>query len=177
MTEHWKQFTLQAIGCRNKFQPLQVLHQFLPEWLRENPSITRWHLLFEPSALIRFQPPDFTPVLSSAWLIANKYGLELVLGDTSVDENPELAFPNEDYYGEAGFYGEELWQANCRFMQACGELSIQIAKLPHDKQVFMMKKFLHLYGNILGLNYLEESSLARIWSERSLELYKTVGRG
>lgn len=175
--EHWKQFTLQAIGCRNKFQPLQVLHTFLPQWLETTkPQVLLWHILFEPSALVRFIADNPEPLMKCADAIAQRLGLELIRGDTSSDNNPDLAYPGEDYYGEAEFYGESLWKANYTFMQACGELSIEIAKLPHKDQVFMMRKFLHLYGNILGLNYLEESSLSRIWSERSLELYKTVGR-
>lgn len=173
--ESWKQFTLQAIGCRNKFQPLQVLHTFLPTWLDANPNIVQWHLLFEPSALVRFRP-ESTKILHSALAIATKCGLEFVEGDTSGDLNPELAYPGVDYHGEAEFYGEDLWQANCKFMQACGELSIEIAKLDHQKQVFMLRKFIHIYGNILGLNYLEESSLARFWSKRSLELFMLHGR-
>lgn len=174
--EYWKQFTLQAIGCRNKFQPLQVIHSFLPDWLRSNPSIVRWHLLFEPSALIRFQAPDFPPILSDAARCATRYGLEFILSDTSSDLNPDLAYPGEDYHGEAAIYGSDLWASACKFMQACGELSIEINRLSHKDQVFMTRKFLHLYGNILGLNYLEESALAHYWSERALELYKTVGR-
>lgn len=174
--ESWKQFTLQAIGCRNKFQPLQVIYQFLPQWLQNNPDIIRWHLLFEPSALIRFQALDFYRILDSAQFIADDVGLELIPGDTSGDLNPELTYPGEDYRGEAEFYGEDLWAANCKFMQACGELSIEVAKLDHQKQVFMLRKFLHLYGNIMGLNYLEESSLAQFWSKRSLELFMEHGR-
>jgi len=87
-----------------------------------------------------------------------------------------LAYPDEDYHGEVDFYGESLWKANCTFMQACGELSIEMQKLPPEKFVFMVRKFIHLYGNILGMNYLEESAIARVWSERCLELYKTYGR-
>src|SRR6266404_6986007 len=165
MTENWKQFTLQAIGCRNKFQPLQVLHTFLPRWLDENKyGIQRWHVLFEPSALIRFQCSHGRG-MSSAERIAGECGLEFIPGDTSSDNNPDLAYSGEYYYGEADFYGESLWKANCAFMQACGELSIEMQKLPSEKFVFMVRKFIHLYGNILGMNFLEESALARVWSE------------
>lgn len=176
MTEKWKQFSLYPPGCRNKLAPLQVLHGFLPEFIANNLSITRWHCLFEPSALVRLQSDEFSEVERSAAQLVLKYGLELHWEDCSRDLNPDLQFKGEDYGGEAGFYGETLWAANAKFMQACSELSLEIAKLDHQKQTWMMRKFNHLFWNALGLNYLEEAGMSRVLGDRATELYKEHGR-
>ena len=176
MTEDWKQFSLYPPGCRNKFQPQQVLYTFLPQWLASNPDITIWHVLFEPSALIRFQAPEMDDVLRSAAVIAPECGLEFELGDCSFDLNPNLQWPGEDYHGEAEFYGEQLWEANKRVMHANSLLALAIVKEPIDRQIFMFRKFIHLYHNALGMNYLEEASVSKVWHDRSMELYKQFGR-
>jgi hypothetical protein len=174
--EHWKQFSLYPLGCRNRFQPQQVFYTFLPRFIACNSSITIWHVLFEPSALIRFCAPNMDVVLRSARDIATECGLECELGDCSFDLNPKLQWPGEDYYGEAKFYGEELWEASKRVMHANSLLALALAKEPVERQVFMYRKFEHLLHNAMGMNFLEEAALAQAWGDRSMELYRQFGR-
>lgn len=176
MTEHWKQFSLYPPDCRNRFQPQQVLHAFLPQFINENPSITCWHCLFEPSALVRFQAPNAEILLQGAKFLAERCGLVFELGDCSADLNPYLKFKGEDYLGEAEEYGSELWEANKQFMQAASVLALEIVKFPHRDQPRLFLKFGHLYTNALGMNFLEESTFTRVWSEQAIERYRECGR-
>ena len=175
----WKQFTLYPPGCRNKFQPAQALHVFLPRFLRENGSVWLYHLLFEPSALVRFKAgADNEAVMSGATRIALDCGLVLEPGDASVELNPRLSCADENWddSAEVAFYGADLWRVNCEFMMACSNLAIEVLKLDHQRQVWMMRKFNHLYLNALGLNFLEEMALGVEWSERAKLRYHDHGR-
>lgn len=176
--ELWKQFSLYPKGCRNKFQPQQVLYTFLPNFISDNPSITMWHCLFEPSALVRFQASNLDTVFQSAKELASKYGLEFEPGDCSVDLNPKLACPGEDYdaVSEIEFYGLELWEANKRIMWANSLLALALVKKDPKTQVFMFRKFIHLFHNACGLNFLEEAAISAHWQDRCMELYKKHGR-
>ncbi len=173
--ENWKQFSLYSPGCRNTFYQRQVLYGFLPAFLEQNASITLWHLLFEPSALIRVQADDLDSVLLSAAGLASQFGLEFSEGDCSSDWNADLVWPGVEYHGEAEFYGESLWRANADFMQSCGALSIEIAKLEPGKQIWMHRKFVHLLLNILGLSVLEEAAFHQLQVAKRLEIYEKYG--
>lgn len=177
----WKQFTLYPLDCRNAFYPLQAMYAFMPRWLEANKqSIIQWHLLYEPGALVRFRvehSEQFEACLSSADEIAGAVGLVYVVGDASADWNRQnLASPDEDYFGEKGEYGDDLWEANAKFMQACGELAMATDHLPEERQIYLRRKFAHLYANIMGMNLYEESSFAKIWHKRALKLSKKFGR-
>jgi hypothetical protein len=174
--EHWKQFTVCPRGCLNKFPALQVLCTFLPEFLRENRAISTWHVLFEPSALIRFTAANPKTVLKSAAVIAERHSLEFHLGDVAPPQSRNRD-SGEDYHGEADIYGGELWEANKQFMNACSVLSVALAKLEPNELVWPTRKFMHLLCNILGLNYLEEAALHQDCAARALELYKEYGKG
>lgn len=177
MTENWIQFSLYPPGCRNTRQPLQVLYAFLPMWLDKNHSnINRWHCLFEPSALVRCRSPNPTEVLNSAKEIAKECGLVMDYGDCSAETNKNLAWPGLEYHGEAEFYGDEMWEANTKFMQACSELAIEVSKQSNKKQVWYLRKFAHLFANAMGMNYLEEVGFCQQWGQRALELYSEYGR-
>jgi hypothetical protein len=175
MTEHWKQFSLYPPGCRNKFQPQQVLHTFLPAFIKDvRPTL--WHVLFEPSALIRFQCPSFDQGLLAAKEIAKETGLEFVLGDCSSDFNESLRWPGEDYHGEADEYGVELWGTLKKFLQASSELALVVTKLDSEQQFTTTRKGIHLWLNPLGLNYLEEATVCRMYADRVEELAKEFHR-
>src|SRR5258708_7864924 len=176
MIELWKQFSLFPPGCKNRFQPMQVLHRFIPTFLEANPQITMWHVLFEPSALVRVQAPYFDGILQSAMEIANACGLTYCAGDCSAEWNSEIKYPGEDYGGEAEAYGAELWEANKKYMQSCSALAVQLLQLPHDRQVWMYRKFSHLYCNALGFNFLEEAAAYGEWAENAMARYRQLGR-
>jgi hypothetical protein len=174
--EQWKQFSLHPPGCRNKMFAGQVLHGFLPSFLLANPTIERWHCLFEPNALVRVRAPAVEAVLVSAEALAPRWGLEFVRGDVSSDWNGELQWPGEDYRGEDHIYGEALWLANQKFMQATSELAIELVKLPHGEQPAMYRKFVHLLFNALGMNHLEEAAFAQFWSDEAIARFRQYGR-
>lgn len=163
----WKQFSLYPVGCRNKFQPQQVLHEFLPLFIKAVRP-TRWHVFFEPSALVRVQADDLEQALSVAEYLASETGLVFERGDSS-SSSPE------DYPGEEAAYGE-TWEAFADFFQAASEISLTVSKLPHDQQLLMTRKILHICLNTLGLNYLEEATFCRYYADNAVELMKKYYR-
>jgi hypothetical protein len=173
-TENWKQFTVYPPGCLNRFPPLQVLSGFLPDFI-DATQLSQWHILFEPSALIRFAHQDPEWALACAKTIAAKHGLEMGLGDLAA---PFTRNRDEgvDYHGEADVYGPELWEANKQFMQACGGLSMALANVPPEEYFGRVRKFMHLFCNILGMGYPEEFAIHESCARRSLELYEKYGR-
>jgi hypothetical protein len=173
---NWKQFSLYPPGCRNKFQPLQVLHQFLPRYLN-TVALRRWHVLFEPSALVRIIADDFDFALGAARGIAADVGLEFVLGDCSADHCDTLPWPGEDFYGKELGYSDELWTALATYLQACSELSLVVSKEPQpEMQLKFTRKALHLCLNTLGLNYLEEATVCRHHADVCVDLMKRFYR-
>jgi len=169
LDERWKQFSLYPFGCRNKFQPQQVLHTFLPRFLAET-SLKKWHVLFEPSALIRFVSAQPAVTFREAVEISEKCGLILERGDCSAKHIKGHNQPDEDFCGRLTEYDEESWDVLTKYMQACGEWSLVISKLETKKQFEMTRKGVHLTLNALGLNYLEESTLCNCHADRCVEL-------
>jgi hypothetical protein len=174
----WKQFSLYPPGCRNKFQPQQVLHAFLPgfrDLASVMASVSQWYVLFEPSALVRFLSDDPAQVMVQAEALAASCGLVFEPGDCSY-EWTGAAPVGEDCNDEAPEYGPEVWHALQKYMQACSEISIEVSKLGHERQLLMTRKLIHLCLNALGMTYLEEHAMCTLHAERALELAKKYYR-
>lgn len=172
--DHWKQFSLYPPGGRNRFQPLQVLHSFLPAWIsRREPE--QWHVLFEPSALVRFRDEDPERTLQAAEQIAVNMGLTFERGDCSADIDKTLRWPGEDYHAEIdeSGYTKEEWAALARYLQATSEYAVMVATITDpQRQLLMTRKAIHLALNPMGLNYLEEATVCRMHADRMVELTK-----
>lgn len=173
MNEYWKQFSLYPPGCRNKFQPQQVLHSFLPAYIKAIHPI-QWHVLFEPSALIRIRCDDLDQAMYIAREMAPNCGLVFEPGDCSSEFNKSLQWPSEDYgmdHGEG-----EWWKVSNQFLHACSEMSLHIQKLGPLEQLNATRRCIHLFLNALGLNYLEEAAVCRHSIERTMDLMKQYYR-
>jgi hypothetical protein len=169
----WKQFSLYPSGCRNRFQPLQVLHEFLPRFIAEV-DLRQWHVFFEPSALIRMDVVNPDGALIRAQEIADDLGLVFEEGDCS--HAVQLVVNSKvDWPGGSEALGT-LEKEGLKFFQAASELALKISQLDHDKQFFMTRKFLHVYLNTLGMNYLEESTFCRYHADRAVELMQKYYR-
>lgn len=173
--EHWKQFSLYPKGCRNQFYPKQVLYQFLPDFIAANLTIVEWHILFEPSALIRVRAENHEIVILSAMRFAALAGLEFSLGDCSSDWNSNLLWPGEDYYGEEAIYGRELWNANKRFMHANSLLSLELVKLPPLRREWAYRKMAHLLCNSFGMTVPEEVAFSLEFTDNRREVLRKYG--
>lgn len=165
---HWYQFSI--LGPSNKYFPTAVLETFLPDFLRINKErFTRWHFLFEPALLVRFQSENANLVYTSAKEIAHEYKFKIIKGDASFSS--PINIENYIYPGEAAIYGEEVWEALANVLQANSELALQIIKEPSETQVKLMEKCVHLFCNSNGCHYGEEAVLLQHRAKKARKAY------
>lgn len=166
----WKQFTVYPAGARNKVFPVHALDRFLPEFIKHAGNrITLWHFLFEPSCLVRFKSSEPRYVLAIAEQVAKESGLEMEEGDTAASSPSGAA--GVDFAGEAEVYGEDLWQENANFLNACAGLSLELNQSIGEDFLNMSRKHVHLFCNMLGMNYAEEAVFLGICADRARENY------
>lgn len=164
----WKQFTVYPPGSRNKIFPVHALDKFLPEFiLHAGARIQQWHFLFEPSCLVRFRSDEPRYVLAIAEQVAKQCGLEMVEGDIATVAVSPSGATGVDYPGEAGFYGEELWNANAKWLDATTGLSLELNKRVGEDFVKMARKHVHLFCNMLGMHAAEEAMFLQSCAERA----------
>ena len=177
LMSNWRQFTVYTKNSKGKYFPVELLDTFLPDFITINkPYITKWHFLFEPSVIVRYEAEFPEGVYESAQRIAEGYKLIIEPGDTeasSPDGHNDFIWPGQ----ELEFYGPGLAPANINFLQATSELSLEINKLPAgDKQVDMLQKHIHLLCNIAGCNYAEEAIVCQEKADRAQGNYRKYGR-
>ena len=166
---NWKQFTVYHKD--SPFYPTETLVGFLRTFREETKQRVRlWHFLFEPTCLVRFVAGDPDKVLDIAKTLATKYGLDFELGDVS--KSSPSRQDGVDYTGEADFYGEDLWTANAKFLDGMTDLALELNKRKGKAFVDMAVKNVHLFCNMLGMNYAEEVVFHQLCADRSAERYK-----
>jgi hypothetical protein len=169
----WKQFTVYPPGSRNKAYPVHALDRFLPEFIKHAGNrITLWHFLFEPSCLVRFQSTEPRYVLAIAEQVAKESGLVMEEGDIATISPSPSGATGVDYPGEADYYGEDLWQANAKFLDACAGLSLELNKSVGEEFLKMATKHVHLLLNTLGMNAAEEAVFHNLCAHSRQELYR-----
>lgn len=169
----WKQFTVYPPGSRNKVFPVHTLDRFLPEFIKHAGNrIELWHFLFEPSCLVRFKSTEPRYVLAIAEQVAKESGLVMEEGDIATISPSPSGATGVDYPGEAEYYGKDLWHENANFLNACAGLSLELNKSVGKEFVDMANKHIHLFCNMLGMNYAEEAVFLQICANRAKDIYE-----
>lgn len=166
----WKQFSVYAPGCRNKGRPEQVLHHFLPRFISAA-APRRWHVFFEPSALVRIDADDPEVVLRTAERLARECHLDFERGDCSREwTNPKLPASNTEDYDEI------ISDAKARFFQGASEMAIEVAAMNYDAQGRATRMLVHVVLNTLGMTYFEEAGFCKQYADGVLELARKYHR-
>lgn len=136
------------------------------------PCTERWHFLYEPHLLLRFEAydgrvKDVEDIIK--WVIENAWESKLVWKKGDITKSSPSGCAGYWFSGEHSYYlGTDNWETNADFLYAISRFNSVYTKDSKEKKK-LLAKYIHLLLNQAGYDLDQEKDF--LW-ERSQELLK-----